>query len=125
MDNSNYLVFLRRQEVLSPIGWFQEERSKSVRLLVTVEATLKKFPDDSELENGLNYTDILDVVLRVSAVECRLLETLAGKISQEIYNLHPNLIAAISVIIEKPDVPHKGYKGEACGVRLDKKYHNA
>lgn len=125
MDNSKYLVFLRRQEVLSPVGWFREERMKGVRLLVTVEATLKKFPDDAELEKGLNYTDILDVILRVSAEECRLLETLAGKISQEIYKLNPNLIDGISVIIEKPEVPHNGYKGEACGVRLDKKYHNA
>lgn len=120
----NFSVFLNKQRVKAPIGWYDEERINKVDLLISVKARLHKAGGKDNLADTLDYVSLVNIVNEQSSFETRLLETLAERIIENIFQLKPNLVCSVYVKIEKPHIPHASYTGEACGIELEKNNPN-
>jgi dihydroneopterin aldolase len=117
-----YSVFLKNQKVNCPVGWYDEERKSGVLLDVSVEAELTEVPQDHDLDGGLDYIRMCEIVNAEASVERKLIETLAQAICDRIWNEKPNLISKIIVTIEKCHIQNPQFNGYCCGIRIEKKY---
>lgn len=115
-----FSVFLNKQRVKAPIGWYEEERESGVELLISVKAQLAKTGGNDNLSDTLDYVSLVNIVNEQSSIETHLLETLAERIIENIFQLKPNLVCSVYVMIEKPHIPHPSYAGQACGIELEK-----
>ena len=114
-----FVVFLDSQEVHCPVGVHEFERKSGVDLLISVRVKLRHSPDMDHIYHTLDYTQLVDIVNRVSATERQLLETLASDIATAIRNESSTGIENIHIRIEKPQIPHKGYNAQSCGIEFN------
>jgi dihydroneopterin aldolase len=117
-----YSVFLKNQKVQCPVGWYDVERKKGVLLIISVEAELKEIPADNDLDGGLDYIRMCEIVNQEGRIERKLIETLAEAICDRIFNEKPNLVSKIIVYIEKTNIADEQFNGYCCGIRIEKKY---
>ena len=117
-----FIVFLDSQEVQSPIGVHEFERKAGVELLISVKVQLRHAPDMDHIYHTLDYTKLVDIVNEVSSHERQLLETLAFDIAATLHKDFESGIENIHIRIEKPYIPHKGYKAKACGIEFTHSY---
>jgi dihydroneopterin aldolase len=121
---SYFCVYLNKQRVKGPIGWYESERKKGVELIISVTAELKKPGGKDELADSVDYTSLVEIVNAEAAKETRLLETLAAAIIEKIFVLKPNLVRSVIVKIDKPNIPHPGFNADSCGIELRKENPN-
>lgn len=117
-NKSTCSVFLKQQRVKCPIGWYEHERQNLVELLVSVEVDMLSLPPDHRLEDGVDYTVLVDIVNSEGSRERKLLETYASDIMDKILVQYPNRIGKILVTIEKTHIPHPGFDANCCGIQL-------
>ncbi|MEK0420720.1 MAG: dihydroneopterin aldolase [Bacteroidetes bacterium] len=113
-----FFVFLDSQEVHCPVGVHEFERKSGVNLLISVRVKLRHSPDMDHIYHTLDYTRLVDIVNRVSAQERQLLETLASDIATAIHKESDTGIENIHIRIEKPYIPHEGYRAKSCGIEF-------
>lgn len=115
-------VFLRKQSVICPIGVHEFERLEGVKLLISVDVSFSAHPDQDQLSQTLDYTELVDIVNQKAAQPQLLLETLAQEIAAEIKIRTSMPMEKINILIEKPEIPHDGYRAEACGIAMEFRY---
>lgn len=111
-----YIIELKNQLVHTRIGWEQEERDQGVRLLVSVRVQMDSDIENDELNNTINYVDILNIVLSEAEKEVKLLETFAKSISNKIKLLQVSGLKKIEVEIKKQHLPVMGYQADYASV---------
>jgi len=92
-------------------GVFPEENKLGQRFVVDleVEADLKEAGKSDDLEYSVNYGQLyVDVKEIVEGESCKLIETLAEKISQKLLSSYPR-IESVRVAVIKPDPPIPGH----------------
>jgi dihydroneopterin aldolase len=112
-------IFLRKQSVICPIGVHEFERLQGVKLLISVEVSFSVHPDQDQLSQTLDYTELVDIVNQKAAKPQLLLETLAQEIAVEIKKRTAMPMEKINIRIEKPQIPHVGFQAEACGIAME------
>lgn len=105
------------------MGWYEEERKAGVMLDISVDAELMELPADNDLDGGLDYIRMCEIVNQEAAVERKLIETLAQAICDRIYGEKPNLISKIIVSIEKMNIKSPEFNAYCCGIRIEKIYN--
>lgn len=113
-----FVVFLDSQEVCAPIGVHEFERKAGVKLWISLRVKLSKLPDLDHIDHTLDYTQLVDIVNAQSSKERQLLETLAYDIRSAVLEKSKVGIENIHIRIEKPQIPHNGYAGKACGIEF-------
>ncbi len=88
-------------------GVLPEEREQGQEFLITIslEVNLQGISKTDDIEDTVDYSKICSMVKEISAREpCRLIETLAEKISHEILYFFPQ-VKRITVTVIKPNPP--------------------
>ena len=104
-------VGLERYTVMAKHGYYEFEHEQEQPFVFTVWATLVNDTVDNELAKTINYADIqiaIDSVMHGSEEPIALMEEMASQVSQHLTS--SQLVALISVRIEKPNapLPHPG-----------------
>tara|TARA_B100000614_G_scaffold247052_1_gene253637 strand:+ start:2194 stop:2553 length:360 start_codon:yes stop_codon:yes gene_type:complete len=98
-------VGLESYEVLACHGVFDFERDKKQPFVISIWATLSEDLKDDDIELTLNYADLQSAVDAeiVNSEPVKLMETLCYKLVSNISQY--DVVAALSIRIEKPDAP--------------------
>jgi dihydroneopterin aldolase len=115
-------IFIDQLQVHAPIGWFEEERTSKVTLAISVKVKYNSMHLGDELNNTIDYGTISAIVLQVSKVETKLLETLAQRIIQQIEAINSNDLVHVWVCIRKNQIQAKGVHALAHGVEVEQSY---
>lgn len=98
------IIGLRDLEVFAYHGYYPEERAKGNTFIINVQVTLNSWPDtNDELNNTLNYEELYQICMDEMKITCKLLETVAVRIANEITSRYD--IAGGSIKIEKCQPP--------------------
>jgi dihydroneopterin aldolase len=96
------IVFIDRLRIHGPIGWFDHEREVGVELFVSVRVDYEDLPNNDDLIYTIDYLALAKIVENQSAVETKLLETLAENCIKAVLNEYRHLkIKEIKIKIEK------------------------
>lgn len=124
MALQHIVVFLDSQKVTAPVGWSETERRAGVELEISVHCWLLPELAEDNLEETLDYATLVEVVNRCAAEECRLLETLANKILNEVQDAGSWRLKAVDVEIRKPNPPIAGFNARCTGISVRWEHQN-
>jgi dihydroneopterin aldolase len=98
-------IGLESYEVIATHGVFDYEKQEPQPFIISIWATLENDFEGDDINLTLNYADLQSAVDSeiVNSEPVNLMETLCGKLVSTISQ--NNLVAAISIRIEKPDAP--------------------
>ena len=115
-------IFIDKLKVHAPIGWFEQERSNKVDLVVSVKVKFEFFAINDHLTNTLDYGTLSQLVIQASQIEMKLLESLAQNILIEIENRAPNGLVSIWVRISNNQIQAQCILAESHGVEVEQHY---
>ncbi len=115
-------VFIDRQEIIAPIGWYAAERTNKVRLLVSVRVTFLGMIEDDDLANTLDYTRLSTLLIECAQKPQKLLETYGKNIIQHIKADYPKNLQQIWVRIAKKSIDQIQSNAEGYGIELKEEY---
>ena len=98
-------IGLESYEVMATHGVFDYEKQEPQPFIISIWATLENDVEGDDINQTLNYADLQTAVDYevVNSEPVNLMETLCEKLVSNISQ--NNLVAAISIRIEKPDAP--------------------
>ena len=98
-------IGLESYEVMATHGVFDYEKQEPQPFIISIWATLENDVEGDDINQTLNYADLQSAVDSeiVNSEPVNLMETLCGMLVSTISQ--NNLVAAISIRIEKPDAP--------------------
>jgi|GEM_PF-1519760 len=111
-------IFLEKQQVFAHIGWGDAERIAGVTLEIDVKVSFLWSTANDNLIETLDYGALVKIVQLQSAVECKLLETLAERIQKSVLDISGHYAQEIVVKICKPKIPVDGYNAKCAGIEL-------
>ncbi len=89
-------------------GYRSEEAVLGARFVVDVEMQLALVPQEDELAHTVDYAQVYEAVREeVTQRRCRLIETLADRIAERLWQSYPQL-RALTVRVHKPQAPLPG-----------------
>lgn len=102
-------------------GLYEEEKKTGNEFLVNVDVTFIPVPGIiEELADSISYTEVYNIVKHIIAQRTDLLETIAMKISENIKETFPQIIA-VDISIQKQNPPISQFRGST-GVRYKKQF---
>jgi len=107
--NNQDIVSLEGMRFYAYHGVFEEERTIGNHYVVdvSIHTSFQQAADSDELEGTINYGEVYEVVKQIMAVPTQLLETLAGRMVQQIFNRFESA-QAITVSVAKKQPPIGG-----------------
>ncbi|MDR0694072.1 MAG: dihydroneopterin aldolase [Prevotellaceae bacterium] len=107
-------ISLRNMEFFAPHGCFEEERLTGACFSVdaTIQTNLQQPAHSDNLNDTVNYQQLYDIVKREMQRPSNLLEHVAGRILQALYEEFNNIDNA-TVTIRKHNPPLGGKVGDA------------
>lgn len=110
--------------VLAPIGVHPLERKAGTPLEISLKVTfIREIEQKWELNQSVDYADLVTLVQSLAKVECELLEDLGDRILSELALQYPQLDSA-HVNIAKPQIHIAGAKLESCSVELSRVFRH-
>lgn len=115
-------VFIERQEIIAPIGWYAVERTNKVRLLVSVRVTFLGMVEEDNLANTLDYTKLSTILIECALKPQKLLETYGKNVIQHIVADCPQNLQQIWIRIAKKNIDQIQSNAEGYGIELTEEY---
>lgn len=99
------LLILKNMQFWGTHGHFKEEKVLGQKFIVDVEVSvdMQKMCDTDDLDTGLSYVTVYQIVKKViTTEEHKLLQKIAQRIADEVIKAYP--IKQIKVVVKKPGV---------------------
>ncbi len=111
-------IYLREARFHACHGVMPQERQVGAdfRVSLSVETDLTKAVASDDISDALNYATLYEVVKREMQIPSRLLEHVAGRIAQAVFDRFPE-VTALEISITKVNPP-MGADCEGAGVSL-------
>lgn len=116
-------IYIHQQRIVAPIGYYEFERINKVELLVSIEVKIDNEFFNDELNETVNYEQLLALILAEGQEPCQLLETYAKRLMDGTYALAPSIIKNITINILKANIPANHYDAQGCGIELIKEFN--
>jgi dihydroneopterin aldolase len=116
------LIRIEQMEFYSYHGCFEEERIVGNRFIVDLEmqTEMNRACETDRIEDALNYQTAYDLIKEEMKINSYLLEHIAGRILDSLFNCFPQLVEA-SVKVSKMNPPMGG-KIHSVSVEISRKH---
>lgn len=123
MNSMLILVEVSNFRCRAAIGWYPEERKVRTDIFISVRIKYRVNKINDTLQNVIDYQDINEVLIKLTKLEYKLLETLAEDIIKATFdNFESFAIKEIGVEIIKPQIFHKTSDTQSHKVHLSKTF---
>lgn len=118
-----FTIFIKEQKINAPIGYYDIEKKLGVDLKVSIEVGLNMGMNYDNLDNTLNYENLVTIIRQCAEEPCNLLETYAQRILMQITREHHQLpFESIKITLVKANIPVNHYDAQGCGIELFRKF---
>lgn len=112
MSGNSHMIFIRDLRFHSPVGVLDQERvvGNDIKVDLRLGYPFAKAMESDDVADTLNYAEVYELIRKIVSEPVKLLERLAGKISERLLEEYPN-ITSIDLSITKLNPP----MGADCG----------
>lgn len=116
--SNNTFIFLRGLRFHSPVGVLGQEKIVGNDIVVDIRIgyPFSQALSSDDVADTLNYAEVYEIIKQEVSQSVNLLERLAGKISDKLWQTYPE-IASIDLRITKSNPP-MGADGDGAGVEI-------